>query len=168
MIITDLIILANRDVVGMVATAKGKEKKKGGGGPVLPLHMPCWAHSLSLLPVSIPRILSVLRRLHHSHAMATVLRENQHWGINISLGLMHHLLKDFHRLHCCWLQPQDSIIALFRAENALWQNNTGVSLRFSALIGAVCSIPLPCPYTLQRTSIPSLKDYVPSTPVDQI
>lgn len=128
----------------MVETAKGNKNKKRawwGRRGVSCIHLACTMPDAP--PVFAACIQSpatcwfcgscVTLSLHSNSAPG----KQRHRGVNISVRLMHHLLKDFHRLHCWWLQPQDSTISLFRAENApsnqMHQNKARVTLCFSTL-----------------------------------
>lgn len=88
----------------MVQTAKGNNKKKGGCGVVSCIHL---AYAmLDAFPIFAACIQTpatcwlcgscIILTLHRYSAPG----KQRHQGVNISARLMHHLLKDFYRLHC--------------------------------------------------------------------
>lgn len=164
-IITDLIILAykqrcTRD--GRDCQREQNPKRCGGVYiPVFLLSMPSQTDSPVFHCIQTPATCWLC-----SSCITPTLPDHrapgkqQHRGVNISVRLKHHLLKDFPCLLWPWPQPWDSVISVISvfsspgAANVLHPNKAGESVCFSALIRDVYSILHPGPHTLHSTLRP--------------
>lgn len=170
MIITDLIILAHKQR----CTRDGRDcqreqKKKGGGVSCIHLAYAVLDTSPSLPPVSKPlQPVGSAAAASLSHFTATVLQENKDTRCKRLCETNASSSKRFPPMALLMAPaPSQHYFFIQSRKCTVSKQSTSFTVLFCSDQSAVYSILLPCPCTLQTTSVASLKDYVPRIRVDQ-